>query len=395
MVLFLLAVAIAGFSKFNSGSVTVYAWHYKLEFSLNFLLLTWLIGYFVSYYLLRLYINLKRLPNKIHRARIRSSLVASRRHLNAAGIYYFEGKFRNCYNSALKSIKKELNPDSKFIAYLLALRAASLMHDNNKIAKTLEEISAFNDPKWKLARYMVMAENFYNQQRFGQCIDNLNSALQIDYKHVPARLILLKVYLKLANYQKAYEILEWLLKNGSLSADQIDKYKMKVMNGLFLEINDVRELKKIYKWLSRDEQLSIFYGKLYFDALIRLEDYNLAIDFLEDNSNGTQLRLIYSEAILALAKKLDASKLVDRLLSLAEKSLTSNRSNINLLLALGILNYKKSLWDKAQAYLESCVNIKPYLDAYLYLSLIAKESNNETLLKDVQDKLLVNIHNLS
>ena len=214
--LFLLALAVAGFSRFNTGSVTLYLGNYQAILSLNLLLIIWLVSFALIYYLLRLYINLRRLPNRIQRNRARNTLISSRRHLNEAGLHYFEGKYRSCYDNALKLMKREINPDNKFLAYMLAFRAANVMRDSEKEAKISAEMNQFNDPKWQLAKHLVIAENLYNEQRFGQCIDNLNAVLQLDHKHIQARRMLLKVYLNLANYSKAYEVLTWLLKNDSL-----------------------------------------------------------------------------------------------------------------------------------------------------------------------------------
>mgnify|MGYP003539892754 FL=1 len=128
--LFLLALAVAGFSRFNTGSVTLYLGNYEAILSLNLLLIVWLVSFAVIYYLLRLYINLRRLPNRIQRNRARNTLISSRRHLNDAGLHYFEGKYRSCYDNALKSMKREINPDNKFLAYMLAFRAANVMRDS-------------------------------------------------------------------------------------------------------------------------------------------------------------------------------------------------------------------------------------------------------------------------
>ena len=281
--LFLLALAVAGFSRFNTGSVTLYLGNYQAILSLNLLLIIWLVSFALIYYLLRLYINLRRLPNRIQRNRARNTLISSRRHLNEAGLHYFEGKYRSCYDNALKSMKREINPDNKFLAYMLAFRAANVMRDSEKEAKISAEMNQFNDPKWQLAKHLVIAENLYNEQRFGQCIDNLNAVLQLDHKHIQARRMLLKVYLNLANYSKAYEVLTWLLKNDSLREYKASKYKARVIGGLFKAAVSAKELSGYYNKLARDEKVSFLYAKLYFDGLLRLAEYALAIEFLADN----------------------------------------------------------------------------------------------------------------
>ena len=393
--LFLLALAVAGFSRFNTGSVTLYLGNYEAILSLNLLLIVWLVSFAVIYYLLRLYINLRRLPNRIQRNRARNTLISSRRHLNDAGLHYFEGKYRSCYDNALKSMKREINPDNKFLAYMLAFRAANVMRDSEKEAKISAEMNQFSDPKWQLAKHLVIAENLYNEQRFGQCIDNLNAVLQLDHKHIQARRMLLKVYLNLANYSKAYEVLTWLLKNDSLREYKASKYKARVISGLFKAAVSAKELSGYYNKLSRDEKVSFLYAKLYFDGLLRLAEYALAIEFLVDNLKIETLHLIYSDAILALSKKLEDKVQVDKLNLIAEKSLLADKSNANLLLALGILSYRQQRFAKSQAYLEASSHLKPSLDVYVFLGLVAKDTQNNQLLTESHQQLIANIRNLA
>ena len=393
--LFLLALAVAGFSRFNTGSVTLYLGNYEAILSLNLLLIVWLVSFAVIYYLLRLYINLRRLPNRIQRNGARNTLISSRRHLNDAGLHYFEGKYRSCYDNALKSMKREINPDNKFLAYMLAFRAANVMRDNEKEAKISAEMNQFNEPKWQLAKHLVIAENLSKEQRFGQCIDNLNAVLQLDHKHIQARRMLLKVYLNLANYSKAYEVLTWLLKNDSLREYKASKYKARVISGLFKAAVSAKELSGYYNKLARDEKVSFLYAKLYFDGLLRLAEYALAIEFLADNLKVETLHLIYSDAILALSKKLEDKIQVDKLNSIAEKSLFADKSNANLLLALGILSYHQQRFAKSQAYLEASSNLKPSLDVYVFLGLVAKDTQNSQLLAESHQQLIANIRNLA
>lgn len=393
--LFLLALAVAGFSRFNTGSVTLYLGNYEAILSLNLLLIVWLVSFAVIYYLLRLYINLRRLPNRIQRNRARNTLISSRRHLNDAGLHYFEGKYRSCYDNALKSMKREINPDNKFLAYMLAFRAANVMRDSEKEAKISAEMNQFNEPKWQLAKHLVIAENLYNEQRFGQCIDNLNAVLQLDHKHIQARRMLLKVYLNLANYSKAYEVLTWLLKNDSLREYKASKYKARVISGLFKAAVSAKELSGYYNKLARDEKVSFLYAKLYFDGLLRLAEYALAIEFLAENLKVETLHLIYSDAILALSKKLEDKIQVDKLNLIAEKSLLADKSNANLLLALGVLSYRQQRFSKSQAYLEASSHLKPSLDVYVFLGLVAKDTQNSQLLAESHQQLIANIRNLA
>lgn len=411
-IILILAIAVAGFNKFNSGQVMIYIANYSLGLSLNLLLVLWLISFGIIYYICRIYINIMRLPNKIQRSRLKSALIISRRHLNLAGLHYFEGKYRSCYNNALISVKKEFSLENKFLAYLLAFISASIMRNSIKEAEILNEINQFKNSKWQLAKHMVIADNLYNDRQFGLCIDNLNAALKMDHKHIPAHRMLLKVYLHLGNFHKAYEMLSWLLKNDSLREYKANEYKSKVISGLFATTNEIDEIIDIFSNLSSAEQSSFLFGKLYFDNLLRLHEYRLATDFLETRLKNGVLESIYTDSLVALCKKSSISasvklnqstkynraksqsfseELVERLLILAEECLNLNQNNSQLLLALGILNYHKQEWTKAKTYLTKSVELKPSLDGYLYILFIAVANKDNTLAANCQSNLLINI----
>lgn len=392
LILLALAVAVAGFSVFNSGSVILLVHGYQVEFSLNFLILIWLLSFVVIYYFIRFYVNLRRLPIRLQRSRVKNALAASRKHLNAAGLHYFEGKYRSCYENSMKSIKREFNSENKILAYLLAFRAASVMRDSEKEATVLNELNQFSDSKWQLAKNMVLAENLYNEQKYGQCLDNLNSVLRIDHKHIPARRIMLKVYLNLNNYTKSYEVLEWLLKNDSLREYKAGKYKLRVISGLFNEVSSSKELNKFYSKLEHSEQMSFIYAKLYLTALIRLNEFTLVVEFLQQHQKNNSVQLVYSDVILTLSKKELDSTIIEKLLLIGENFLAIESNNANLLLALGILSYKKNDLSRAQSYLEASNNLKSSVDSCLYLTLVAKRGQNTTLLETSQNELLTNLH---
>lgn len=394
-IIFIFALAVAGFGVFNYGEVSIYLLTYKLDFSLNLLLFLWVISFVLGYYLLRLLININRLPNKISRRRNKIALMVSRRNLNYAGLYYFEGKYFECYASALKSLKTEVNQDNKFLAYMLAYKSANFMRDNDKETKVLEELSAFKDEKWQLAKYLAIAENLYYEQKFGLAIDNLNHALAIDRNHVAARRLLLKVYLSLENYQKSYEVLSWLIKRDSLHSHKLELYKVKILTKLFNDASDSNDLDRLYKKLNQQEQNNFMFGKSYFQALLRLNQYEKAFIFITEHIKNNSLQLVYPELILELAKKLTEESLINQLLSVVENLLNENKDNYQLLLALGILSYHKRLWSKSQSYLEASLNLQKTVDGYLYLSYLADAINNEELLLSCQRKLLLNIKNIT
>jgi uncharacterized protein HemY len=134
---------------------------------------------------------------------------------------------------------------------------------------------------------------------------------------------------------------------------------------------------------------------LYFNALLRIADYAIATDFLERNFKDNSIQLIYAESLLALAKKIDDAKLLNRLTKLSEKAFSANEQNPVLLLTLGVLNYQQRNLEQSRVYLESSLKIKPSLDATIYLSFVAEDTHDHTLFAECQKKLLTDIRNFN
>ena len=166
-----LVLAVAGFSKFNSGMVSIYLANYRVDLSLNLVLVILLVSFGISYYFIHLWRSILKLSHKIRQARINYGLTRSSRQLNSAGVYYFEGNYRSCYNEAMKSVAKEFNPDKKFLAYLLAFRAANLLADEDKQASLLSEIKEFKPANWQLAYRLLSATNLDRTPQFWLDID--------------------------------------------------------------------------------------------------------------------------------------------------------------------------------------------------------------------------------
>lgn len=391
-VIFLLALAVANYGLFANNWVIFHISNYQYQLNLNFLLLSILILFIVIYYVLRAYINIKRLPNKIANSRMRDMLISSRKHLNEAGLHYFEGKYRSCYDSALKSIKKESSVDNQFLAYMLAYKSAGIMRDLPKEQDIDEKIKVFKEPKWLLAKYMAIAENLYNHQQYGQCIDNLNTVLNIDHRHVPAHFLLMKVYLLLNNFKKSYEMLDWLLKNDSIQQYKADKYKLRVISGLFRESNSFSEVANAYNKLNKDERHSFQYGKLYFDSLIRLEMYNDATKFLQDSESYESLQYLFCDGLLNLSRKVAKRDIIMKLLDLAEKSQVKYKDNLSLMTALAILSYNADFLSKSKLYFEAVALQAKTTEVFVYLALIAKKSEDSILLERSYNEIINILH---
>ena len=387
-ILFFVAVAIviAFFAQFNDGHIILFLNNYRFDMTFSLFVLAVILLFIMVYYLIRASINIHRIPSKIKRWQQNHALLVSRKYLNNAGINFFEGKFGSAYKNAVLSTNKETNVENKFLGLMLAFKSSNYMRNYVKESEILDELDKFQQQKWQLAKFMALSENLYNEQKYNQCIDSLNQVLGIDKKHIPASRLLLKTYLRLENYNKSFDILTWLVKHDYLDPYRAQNYKIRVFNGLFSQIADIRELNLIYYKLDKTDKNNLMIGKFYLVALIRLKSYNEAISYI---AKTLALNAVadFSHELLTLAKELKEKDYIQNLLNICEKLIVSNKSSSNLLV-LGILSYSLNNFGKSTEYLYESIRLKPSLNAYLYLLFVARATNNQILLDNVQNKLM-------
>ena len=385
-ILLTLAIIVAFFTKFDNGHIVLFLRNYRFDMTFSLFCASLVILFILIYYLIRFMVNIHRIPNKIRRWQQNHALLTSRKYLNNAGINFFEGKYGKAYKHAVLSVAKEKNAENKFLGLMLAFKSSNYMRNYVKESEILDELDKFQQQKWQLAKLMTLSENMYNAQKYNPCLDNLNLVLGIDKKHIPATRLLLKTYLRLENYSKAYSTLTWLVKNDYLEPHRAENSKIRVFKGLFSQINDADELNNIYKKLDKEDKNSLLISKFYFTALIRLEDYASCIEFVSKVAS-LSIFVGFEDDLISLAKRLKDNKQVQELFKICEKLLADNKSSSRLHLALGILSYALTKFGEAKTYLEESIRLQSSFNAYLYLMFVAKSTENDVLLANVLEKL--------
>ena len=385
-----IAIALAFASAIGPGHVIIFISGIRVDFSFTTLLLIIVLIYAAAYLLVRLYLNLSYLPVRINKYREKKSEINGRKFLNIAGVNYIEGQYDQAYANALKASSIDNVPDNKFLALMFAFKSALQLHDYTKEKNVLSELEIFDDKKWQIAKLIATAESHYSMQQYGLSLDNLNLVLSLDKKHIIARRYLLKTYLRLHNYVNAFDQLKWLIQHDVLDDVQLLEYKLQIFAGLFATSNELKTVADIYKKLDKREQEDNNICKYYFDALLRLEGYDLAIDFVK-NIDSTEFGSGISDDLLLLAKKIKNTEQAALLSKIYLSMLQHNSQSSEIRLALGILCYLRKLYAEAKGHIETSLLLKPSSDGYLYLIAIAAATGNIELSSSTLQTLSQNL----
>ncbi|MBY0379244.1 MAG: hypothetical protein K2P99_02465 [Burkholderiales bacterium] len=384
ILLLLLAGAIVFLGKYGPGHVIVFIGDYRLDFALSSLLIAIILVFIFIYYSIRFIANINQMPSRLKKWRLAHQLLQSRKFLNNSGINYFEGKFGSSYKNAINSIGKETNKENQFVALMLAYKASGFMRNYDKEEELIGKLDGFKDKKWQLAKYVAIAENQYYRRLYGKCLDNLNQAINIDKRHILARRIKLKTYIHLKNFDKAFEELLWLTRNNYLESHKELSYKLTVYTNLFESVGDAAELNHFYRKLDKVDKENPIIIKCYLLALIRLKNIDGAIVVFE---NILADKFTLFDIMIKLAKILVNSREIERLMRVAQQLSVTNIRDANLLLVIGICNYKLNKYNEARNCIEYSIKVRESIDALMYLLFIASAVNDNILHTVTEQKL--------
>lgn len=312
--------------------------------------------------------------------------IKGHKKFNSTILHLIEGKYLKAYESAMEANLTSMTHEDSFISLLLAFKSASVIKDVEKSEIVLSLLNKYSDKNFQLAKLMLLAEYNYNFSKYGNCLDNLNNILQIDKNHILAHILLLKVNLRLKNFENSLSMFEWLMKKDILDSIQSEEYMQKIYTGIFDTNNNLNEITKIYNKLNKRHQDNHLIGMSYFDALIRLNGVAEAIDFV-NKLDFTEFSNMLRNDFLLLAKKIDNNRDAKKLFQIYEGHLIHNTQNAEIKLALGILSLRMESYNEARKYIESSILIKPNLAGYMYLLILAKKIENNDLYSYIENKL--------
>lgn len=374
-----LAIGVSLLASSNEGYVLIVRPPYRLEISLNFLLIL-VAGLFVLLHLsLRLMHYTRRLPASVReykeRQRLKNGHIALVESLHAL----VEGRYSVAQKSASKAL--DLGEDAGLSA-LIAARASHKLKQKSQRDYYLAEAERLA-PDSNLARLLSQAELQLDDRLYSDAISTLHKLERIEAHYAPAMRLEMKAHVHLNNWEQVLLLAQQLDKADAIESWHLREVRQQAHQHLLRRyLGDSGGLVAYWKRMPEEDRLNARLAHLAAQTLIASQaapgdPCNQAAEIIEMSLTkkwDTQLAALWGDCITSNPQKQ---------LQQAEYWLLSHDGDANLLAALGKMCVRLGLWGKAKSYLEASISVDAQAMTYLTLA---------KLLEDLGDSDTANQH---
>lgn len=368
--IFALAAGVAMLASINEGYVLVVVPPWRVQLSLNLLIVGLIVVFFSAYAVLRIVRRTMALPGRVVQYRERRRKEKAGRALRDALRALFEGRFAQSVKFAGAAFS---DGDNRSMAALVAARSAHAMRDDTRYRIWLGKAAEQEDES-RVARLMTEAELAIEGRRFEEAAERLENLRLAGHRHIAVLRLSLRVASALARWEEVLRTARQLHKHNAMSEEQMRSVVRRAHLERMRELDgDAEGLAACWKGIPADE-------------LVDRRMVERAVPYLAAAGQGalarrTIERLLDAEWDGGLARLYGYCCEGDAVDCLArgEKWLRMHPKDAGLLFALGRLCLNAQLWGKAQSYLEASLNLAPSVETHLALAGLLErlERNDE------------------
>lgn len=378
LALFAAAAVVALAAKHNSGYVLLVAQPYRIELSLNMLVVLLVALFFIGYFVVRLVSITLRLPTEVRKFRTR------RRHEEAQeamlnGIKAFlEERYAKAEKTAVTALKFKESSTSTAINAVIAARSA---HKLTKYSQRDEFIDMLknNVPEEMTLRVITKAEFLLDENHHEEALNVLHTLHTTEkHQHTAALQLELKAQQQSNNWDKVLDLVDQLTKRSAFDKTLAEELRCHAhLENFKNKAWSAQSLHEYWKIMPSVEKENSKLASSAAQAHIALGDCVTAHQIIEqslDKQWDSELVRIYADC-------LDGN--VIRQIEYAETWwLKFYPNDTYLLLTLGKLCVQCELWGKAQNYLEASISAEPNHEAHLLLAQLNEKIGKPELARD-------------
>lgn len=362
--LFALAVGLVVAARYNDGYVLVVLPPYRVEVSLNLLLVLLAAAFVLLFSVVRLITAAVQTPARVRLYRLARRRESAQLALLAALEAYFEGRYARAEQAAQQSLELGQHPR---LSLVLAARAAHELRAFDRRDAYLER-AAQNAPEDDVLRIVTSAELLLEQRRADEALAVLQA---LPRKHTAALRLELRAQQQSRRWPQVVSLVGELERRNALDAEQSAKLRAHALiEGIRRQGFDAYALdeawKKVPEANRRDTSIVMVAAQCYI-ALGRNAQAQQIIEQSLEQRWDSALAALYADA---------AGDDVVRQIEHAETWLQRQPHDAALLVALGRLCARQGLWGKAQSYIEAGVSVDPTYNGYFELGRLEERLGN-------------------
>ena len=363
------AVGLALLMRFNHGNVAILWPPYRVDVSVNVALLTLLV-LFVALHVLVLGLGKAlNLPTRVREYRQRRRQDASRRALRDGLLALFEGRFGRAERLAEQARDDE---EMAGTAALVAARAAHRMREIERRDQWLAR--ARDDRRSEQAELTTAAEFALDEQDAATAVPAIERLHAGRSRHIHSLRLALRAYELGGHWARLLQVLRLLEKRDALPEAVIRGYKVRACRALFARESgdDPTGVRERWRSLKSADRAMPEVVAAAAEAFARAGDPGQARKLIED-----AMKSAYSPLLVRPYSAIDDAATRERI-EQAERWLAKYGPEPELLLALGRLCMRESLWGKAKEFLQRRLALGESGAAHVALAELAEATGQVT-----------------
>jgi HemY protein len=358
LLLAIAAVVVALAVKLNAGYALLVAPPYRIELSLNLLLILLVGGFFAMYLVIRIVTRTIQVPRTVRIWRRRQKLERARAKQDGAVVALLEGRYGKARQQAEEALAI---PGSSGLNAIVAARAALDVRDFDGAEALLKRPDA-QASSLAVSRLMLSAESSLEQGEPQDSLRVLNKLRKEAGLHTAALRLELRALQAARRWTDIPPLLDQLVRRKVFDAAQAEHVRITAQSEqLKFLAHDAAGLRDYWSRLADATKTHPKIARAAAQSFMQLGGEREAADILAqslDREWDSDLVELYGECRLG-----DATRQLEQ----AERWLPSHNQDAVLLRVLGTLCQRQQLWGKAQTYLEASLGVDNTWRAHLAL----------------------------
>ena len=360
------AIWVTLYAEKDPGYVLINVRGYTLESSLVFAVILLILTFIVMHMLVRIYGNVKSVRKGYRSWRSRRSNAKANEYLVKGLLELSEGRWADAEKDVLRYADKN---QPSLLNYLAAARAAQEQGADERRDLYLKEAHQ-TTPNADIAVGLTQAQLQLDQNQLEQALATLRRLQQLDPKHKQVLKTLARLYSDLADWERVVEIVPSLRKRKIFPEAQINQMEESAYSALLdqaVRHEEQKPLQDLWYRVPASVQEKPTIMTKYIGYLFRVGSSDIAEPLIRNT-----LRKYWSEPLVryyGLIKSADPKVQLQH----AEAWLSAHENNAVLLLTVGRLCLRNSLWGKARSYLEASIGAGHLPEAYNELGFLLEK----------------------